>query len=71
MSANITKHLAVVEKMTKIVEREHLYEVSEVEQDLAVQDAHSSAAESVEGLLMKPSVSIDSKLRLVLLYALR
>lgn len=71
MSANITKHLAVVEKMTKIIEREHLYEVSEVEQDLAVQDAHSSAVESVEGLLMKPSISVENKLRLVLLYALR
>jgi len=71
MSANITKHLAIVEKMTKILEGEHLYEVSEAEQDLAVQDAHSAAVETVEALLMKPSLSIENKLRLVLLYALR
>ena len=71
MSANVTKHLTIVEKMTKIIEQEHLYEVSEAEQDLACVEEHSVAAETVEGLLRKPSVSVENKLRLVLLYALR
>jgi len=71
MSANLTKHLGIVDQMTKLIEQELLYEISEAEQDLAVQDAHSSAVETVEGLLSKPSVSVSSKVRLVLLYALR
>jgi len=71
MSANITKHLAIVEKMTKVIEQEHLYVVSEAEQDLAVQDAHLSAVETVETLLKNHAISVESKLRLTLLYALR
>jgi len=46
-------------------------EVSQVEQELACTEDHSSAASEVENLLKKQSVSVHNKLRLVLLYALR
>ena len=46
-------------------------QVSQVEQELACTEDHSSAVTEVLALLRKPSIADQNKLRLVLLYALR
>jgi vacuolar protein sorting-associated protein 45 len=43
LSGNVTKHVALVGELSRIVEREKLLEVSELEQNLACSENHSSA----------------------------
>ena len=45
--------------------------MSQVEQELACTEDHSSAVPQVESLMGNPQVSAENKLRVVLLYALR
>ena len=67
----MAKHVTLLGEINRLVEAEGLMELSQVEQELACTQDHASALSEVETLLAKPSLSPLSKLRLVLLYALR
>ncbi|KAJ7644229.1 Sec1-like protein [Roridomyces roridus] len=69
LGGNVSKHVALVGELSRLVSRDKLLEVGEVEQGLAT----SAGAElrSVQTLIADPGVSPWNKLRLVILYGLR
>ncbi|NXL39492.1 VPS45 protein, partial [Glaucidium brasilianum] len=70
MSGTVSKHVTVVGELSRLVGERNLLEVSEVEQELACQNDHSSALQNVRRLLQNPRVSELDAARLVMLYAL-
>ncbi|NXN12889.1 VPS45 protein, partial [Indicator maculatus] len=70
MSGTVSKHVTVVGELSRLVGERNLLEVSEVEQELACQNDHSSALQNVRRLLQSPRVSELDAARLVMLYAL-
>uniref|UniRef100_A0A665U1E0 Vacuolar protein sorting-associated protein 45 n=1 Tax=Echeneis naucrates TaxID=173247 RepID=A0A665U1E0_ECHNA len=71
MSGTVSKHVTVVGELSRLVSERQLMEVSEVEQELACQNDHSNAQQSVRRLLHNPRLSELDAVRLVMLYALR
>ncbi|KAJ6477317.1 Sec1 family-domain-containing protein [Mycena vitilis] len=69
LGGNVSKHVALVGELSRLVSRDKLLEVGEVEQGLAT----SAGAElrSVQAFVTNPGVPPWNKLRLVILYALR
>nr|XP_020767432.1 vacuolar protein sorting-associated protein 45 isoform X1 [Odocoileus virginianus texanus] len=70
MSGTVSKHVTVVGELSRLVSERNLLEVSEVEQELACQNDHSSALQNVKRLLQNPRVTEFDAARLVMLYAL-
>ncbi|KAM0839381.1 hypothetical protein ACQ4PT_060356 [Festuca glaucescens] len=68
---NVTKHVALVSEMSRMVEERKLMQVSQTEQELACTSGQAAAFEAVTSLLNNQSVSDIDRLRLVMLYALR
>lgn len=53
MSGTVSKHVTVVGELSRLVSERNLLEVSEVEQELACQNDHSSALQvSIQSNLM-------------------
>uniref|UniRef100_A0A671WGU9 Vacuolar protein sorting-associated protein 45 n=1 Tax=Sparus aurata TaxID=8175 RepID=A0A671WGU9_SPAAU len=71
MSGTVSKHVTVVGELSRLVSERQLMEVSELEQELACQNDHSNAQQSVRRLLQNPRLSELDAVRLVMLYALR
>lgn len=71
MSGTVSKHVTVVGELSRLVSERNLMTVSEVEQELACQNDHSSAHQNVRRLLQNPKVTELDAARLVMLYALR
>ncbi|KAH7921762.1 Sec1-like protein [Leucogyrophana mollusca] len=69
LGGNVSKHVALVGELSRLVERDKLLDVGEVEQGLAT----SSGADyrTVQGIVSNPAVPAWNKLRVVILYALR
>lgn len=44
LSGNVSKHVAVMSELSRLVEQRHLLTVSEIEQELACRQDHSGAA---------------------------
>ena len=71
LSGTVSKHVAVVGEMSRMVEARRLMAVSEVEQELACNEDLYGAGEKVEKLVKDSKVHLDDALRCVMLYALR
>ncbi|XP_065194664.1 vacuolar protein sorting-associated protein 45-like [Sycon ciliatum] len=71
MSGTVSKHVAVVSELSRLVAEHHILQVSEVEQELACQSDHSTALQNVRRILSMENVRPVDCLRLVLLYAIR
>ncbi|XP_068603600.1 vacuolar protein sorting-associated protein 45 [Brachionichthys hirsutus] len=71
MSGAVSKHVTVVGELSRLVSERLLMEVSEAEQELACQNDHSNAQQSVRRLLQNPRLTETDAVRLVMLYALR
>lgn len=71
LSGNVSKHVTVVNELSRRVSADSLLQVSELEQSLACNDSHNSDLKSVQQLLGLPTVPNEAKVRLVALYALR
>ncbi|OXB39165.1 hypothetical protein J007_01020 [Cryptococcus neoformans] len=71
LGGNVSKHVTIVGELSKVVERDGLLEVSEVEQSLASQESHAADLKSIMTLLASSRVPSPNKLRLAILYALR
>lgn len=69
LGGNVSKHVALVGELSRLVERDKLLDVGEVEQGLAT--GSGADLRSVQALLTNPAVTPWNKLRLVILYALR
>lgn len=70
-SHNVSKHVAIMGELARLVEVCSLLDVSQFEQDLACSDDHSTHVRELGRNLTSPHVKIPDKLRLGLLYALR
>ena len=71
LSGNVSKHVTLVGELSRRVGEESLLDVSELEQSLACSDNHSTDLKILQKLIQSPTVSEESKLRLVALYAIR
>ncbi|CAL1712702.1 unnamed protein product [Somion occarium] len=69
LGGNVSKHVAMVGELSRIVERDKLLEVGEVEQGLAT--GSGADLKSVQTIITNPAIPPWNKLRLVILYALR
>lgn len=69
LSANVSKHVALVGELSRLVGRDKLLEIGEVEQGLAT--SAGADFKSVQGIITDNSISSWHKLRIIILYALR
>ncbi|OJA17194.1 hypothetical protein AZE42_00175 [Rhizopogon vesiculosus] len=69
LGGNVSKHVALVGELSRLVERDRLLDVGEVEQGLAT--SSGSDFKNVQAVVNNPVVPAWNKLRVVILYALR
>lgn len=70
LGGNVSKHVAIVGELSRLVERDRLLALGEVEQGLAG-GGSGADLKSVQALITDPNIPTFSKLKLVCLYALR
>jgi len=70
-SHTVSKHVAVMGELARLVDVCALLDVSQFEQELACTDDHSMHLRELMEKLASPNVKIPDKLRLGLLYAIR
>ncbi|MGK3745274.1 MAG: vacuolar protein sorting-associated protein 45 [Bacillariaceae sp.] len=70
-SHNVSKHVAIMGELARLVGACSLMDVSQFEQELACADDHTAHWRELMEKLDSPAVQIPDKLRLGLLYALR
>ena len=70
LGGNVSKHVAIVGELSRLVERDKLLTAGEVEQGLA-SGGQGADLKSVQDLIADPTIPPFNKLRLVCLYALR
>ncbi|GAB00012.1 uncharacterized protein L969DRAFT_78767 [Mixia osmundae IAM 14324] len=71
LGGNVSKHVALVGELSRLVEVRKLLEVSELEQSLASNESHGADLRSTQMMIASPDIPNDSKLRIAILYALR
>lgn len=71
MSGNVSKHVAVVHELSRLVESNGLLEASQLEQELACAENRQEHFKAVSEALLGQSITNMERLRLVILYALR
>lgn len=72
LGGNVSKHVAVVGELSRIVARDRLLEISEAEQIIVSSEStHANDLKTVQEIIQHPHVLPVNKLRLVMLYALR
>jgi len=70
-SGLVSKHVMVASELSRIVERDRLLQVSQLEQDIACREAENEHRKALLVLLADGHVTPWDKLRLALLFALR
>lgn len=71
LSGNVSKHITLLDELSRMVSENALYDVSELEQELACNNDHARAVESCRRILRNPKVNVREKVKIVMLYALR
>ncbi|CAB3410118.1 unnamed protein product [Caenorhabditis bovis] len=71
ISGSVSKHVTLVESLSKVVQSHNLLEISEVEQSIAVEGDHGKCLDRVKALIQQPKTTNLDALRLVMIYALR
>ncbi|KAM3955765.1 vacuolar protein sorting 45 [Aphomia sociella] len=71
MSGTVTKHVTVVGELSAAVNRHHLMDVSELEQEISCQSDHSKHLQRLKVLISNESIRHHDAAKLVALYALR
>jgi vacuolar protein sorting-associated protein 45 len=67
----VSKHVAIMGELARLVQACSLMDVSQLEQELAISDDHNSHWRELLARLNHPDIKIPDKLRLGLLYALK
>ncbi|XP_076298221.1 vacuolar protein sorting 45 [Lasioglossum baleicum] len=70
LSGTVSKHVTVVGELSSLVERHHLLQVSELEQELSCQNDHSMHLQKIRELINSKQIREIDMTRLVMLYAL-
>ncbi|KAJ8291676.1 Vacuolar protein sorting-associated protein 45 [Rhodotorula toruloides] len=71
LGSNVSKHVALVGELSRLVNVRHLLQVSELEQSLASNESHGTDLKAVREAIIAPEIPQEAKLRLAVLYALR
>ncbi|XP_023022442.1 vacuolar protein sorting 45 [Leptinotarsa decemlineata] len=71
LSGNVTKHVTVIGELSSMVNKYHLLDVSEAEQEISSQNDHSSHLQNIKKLLASDKIRDTDATKLVMLYALR
>ncbi|KAH8418540.1 hypothetical protein KR009_012162 [Drosophila setifemur] len=71
MSGTVQKHLCVIGELSAMSNKRILFEVSELEQEIASKAEHSAQLVRIKKLIADERVSVEDALKLVALYALR
>lgn len=71
LSGNVTKHVTVVGELSSMVNKYHLLDVSEVEQEITSQNDHSNHLQGIKKLIGNDKTRPLDLVKLVTLYALR
>ncbi|GAA5985420.1 hypothetical protein JCM10908_006968 [Rhodotorula pacifica] len=71
LGSNVSKHVALVGELSRLVNVRHLLQVSELEQSLASNESHGTDLRAVREAISAPEIPQEAKLRLAVLYALR
>lgn len=71
LSGNVTKHVTVVGELSSMVNKYHLLDISEIEQEITSQNDHSSHLQSIRKLINNDKVRPTDLVKLVILYTLR
>lgn len=71
LSGTVSKHVAVVSELSRLVSEYHLMAVSECEQDLVAGSDKANAMKTIETLLSNPMLRSEDCMKLCLLYAIR
>ena len=71
MSGTVSKHVTVVGELSRLTNKHHLLEVSELEQDIVCQGDHSAILQKIKVLIASEKIQHIDMLRMVMLYALR
>jgi len=66
-----TKHIYICDEFNKVIKTQKLMEVSELQQELANKNEHSTQLQKLNELIESPDINADDKIKLLLLYALR
>ncbi|KAJ6218765.1 hypothetical protein RDWZM_004577 [Blomia tropicalis] len=70
MSGTVTKHVTLIDEISRLVNAHNLLEVSETEQELISNSDHSESLKRISNLIGSEKLRKEDALRLVLLYAL-
>ncbi|XP_055384171.1 vacuolar protein sorting-associated protein 45 [Condylostylus longicornis] len=71
MSGTVTKHVCVVGELSNLTAKRMLFDISELEQEMACKGDHSAQLQRVKKLVADEKISLDDALKLICLYALR
>ncbi|CAD6575298.1 MAG: vacuolar protein sorting-associated protein 45 [Cyphobasidiales sp. Tagirdzhanova-0007] len=71
LGGNVSKHVALIGELSRLVGIKKLLEVSELEQSLASAENHRDDLRNLQMTIQSPEVAAENKLRLTILYALR
>jgi len=71
LAGNVSKHVAVLQELSRLVGKHHLLEISEIEQDISMNDKGAQFFKDIKTKLQDPNLELENKIRLVMLYALR
>lgn len=71
LGGNVSKHVALVGELSRLVTKRQLLEVSELEQSLASTESHAADLKNVQQMILSENIPEDAKIRLAILYALR
>jgi len=70
-SNNVAKHVALMGELARLVDTHKLLDMSQLEQELACTNDHTTQVDEVKAKVGNPSTSQVDAVRLVLLYAIR
>lgn len=71
MSGTVTKHLVLISELSLQVGKQQLFEISELEQEIACRADHSTQLQRVKKLVSDEKINLHNALRLILLYSMR
>ena len=71
MSGTVQKHLCIMGELSSMTTKRNLFEVSELEQEIACKAEHSQQLQRIKKIIADERISVDDALKLVALYALR
>eukprot|EP01101_Sappina_pedata_P012209 TRINITY_DN8349_c0_g1_i1.p1 TRINITY_DN8349_c0_g1~~TRINITY_DN8349_c0_g1_i1.p1 ORF type:complete len:576 (-),score=250.29 TRINITY_DN8349_c0_g1_i1:33-1727(-) len=71
LSGNVSKHVAILDEMHRVIEKRDLMNVSELEQEIACKDDQATHHKSLVEIFSNSKVTKDDKLKMLMIYSLR